>query len=273
MFSGLSVGSVSPRLIAADYQLYFRRRLVRACILSEHEYIDVEARVRCNTTPASLTAGMLIFFGFMVHGGPTGDGMFLAGDTLFHYALRVGGLAMVAVAVMSAIGTPYALFTDAIVSGLVGMSLCVSAALLSTATEVSFNYIIYFIVGFTMVMSGLRNWRDYGKLPRVFRDDGLSNEVLDAFGQPFGAESDVRGALNGGGREGAESQEAAPIILQPKKKSFAKRSSSTRPGDDVINLDDLPVTGKDAVKRESPPPQGYLADLSRKGRPPTRPTP
>ncbi|MBN4058999.1 hypothetical protein JYU10_00855, partial [bacterium AH-315-J04] len=98
-------------------------------MLSESNFIDVEARVRGNTTPAALTSGMLIFFGFMMFDGPTGEGMFLAGGTLFHYALQLGGLAMVAVAVMSAIGTPYALFTDAIVSGLVGLSLCASAAL------------------------------------------------------------------------------------------------------------------------------------------------
>jgi len=240
--------------------------------LSESEYIDVEARVRANITPATLTAGMLIFFGYMVFGPPTGDGMFLAGDTLFHYALQLGGFGMIAVAVMSAIGTPYALFTDAIVSGLVGLSLCAGAALMSIASAVTFDYIIYFVAGFTLVMSGLRNWRDYGKLPRTYGDDGLSSEVLEAFDQPFGAGVDVSNALGKRGEQ-AGAGESAPIILQPKKKSLPKRSFSARSGVDVINLDDLPAAGQDANKRESPPPQGYLADLARKDRPPTRPTP
>ncbi len=203
--------------------------------MSAATYVDVEARVRSNTTAASLTAGTLIFFGFMVFDGPSGEGLFHTGDVLFHIALRLGGLTMIAVAILSAIGTPYALFTDAIVSGLTGMALCVSAALMSTGNTVTLTYCVYFVSGFTLVISGLRNWRDYGALPRIYADDGSAAAAIEAY-DPFGA-SDAKRVLD---KHSAKvgPQESTPIVLQPKKKSFPKRPSSVGSEDDVIHLDD-----------------------------------
>lgn len=170
--------------------------------------VDVEAHVRSNTGPAGFVAGLLIFFGFFWLGGPSGEGTFLVGDMICQYTLRLGGLAMVGVAIGSSIGTPVALLADAIVSLLIGVLLALSGVLMLVGGGGPLQDAIYIVCGTTFVVSSLRGWRELRALPV---DGVVSEEDEDEEEEGFDDDEDHDDHASGGGQtHGAVEADPAP---------------------------------------------------------------
>lgn len=131
----------------------------------EGRILDVEASVRQNAARAGLMAGLLIFFGFFWFEGAVGSPMFLKTHAFFVGTLKLGGLAMVGVAVWSSIGSPAALIADAATCLLVGGAVAISAILFVISGGLSVESVIYLVCGASIGSSGIRDVRAYRELP------------------------------------------------------------------------------------------------------------
>jgi hypothetical protein len=120
------------------------------------------ARVRQNTGNAAFAAICLLFFGFGYFSPPAADSLFTAGDALFAYTLRVGGVAMACVAIACLGNKPVALLLDAIVSFSIGALLIVSAAMMILGGGFGLNKLLYVLFGGMFIVGAIRNGRDYG---------------------------------------------------------------------------------------------------------------
>ena len=114
-----------------------------------------------NFWPIAIFAALLLFFGFYWFQRPSGSGVFLIGDTLFQYTLRIGGIVMAALALSSLTGKLGVLALDGVGSVAIGVLLIGSALLMLAGGDRSINQFIYIICGVMTASSGWRNWRDY----------------------------------------------------------------------------------------------------------------
>lgn len=120
-----------------------------------------------NFWPVAIFAALLLFFGFYWFQGPSGSGVFLLGDTIFQYTLRIGGIVMAVLALLSLTGKLGVLALDGVGSAVIGVLLIISALLMMAGGDRSINQFIYMICGAMTISSGLRNWRDYRVLSGV----------------------------------------------------------------------------------------------------------
>lgn len=219
--------------------------------------VDIEQRVRENTNPAAFTGALLLVFGFFVYSGPSGEGLFRLGDTIFLAGLRLGGLAMIGVAVWSAFGHLPALLGDAVVSTLVGLALFISAILLTQGGGFDIPYALYAIFGFML----LRSAAGVGTVYFSLRKESLETEEEDA---PDASALSVRdgdttflSGLRGSRRqaEAASSGEFEPIAFEQTKPPTPKRRVIGDSPDEAIKLDDaIPLS----------PSEGHLARLAKR---------
>ncbi len=146
---------------------------------------NVVARVRRNAGAAGLVAGLLIFFGFMWLQGEIGSSTFVKGSVLLRYTLRIGGIAMIGVAIASSVGTLGALLADAVTSLVIGVFILLSAALMTGADHLGLSQVVVFVCGILFVTTGLRTWRDYLAILR-----GLKNAANEDYDGPVAASLD-----------------------------------------------------------------------------------
>jgi len=163
------------------------------------DVLDVEVYVRHRAGHAGFAAGLLIFFGFFWFGGPTGTGLFHLGDSIFHYTLRLGGLAMVGIAIWSSIGMRSALVGDGVLSVLIGGLLAISAVLMTVAVGFGYNnvlFFIYFVCGVIVALNGLTTLREYLALTRlevvVDVEDGQEAPAAEPAGSTAGGREPIQ---------------------------------------------------------------------------------
>ncbi|MBI4718659.1 MAG: hypothetical protein HY763_12695 [Planctomycetes bacterium] len=239
--------------------------------------VDVATRVRQNVGSAGLQAGILLLFGFFYFGGASGTGAFLAGDSLFQGALRLGGFVMLGIAIACSIGVRLAMAADAVATLLIGAAITIGSVLMLIGGLSFLNGMIYLLCGGSLIAAGLRTGREYLRLPPELDDDEeeeADDEDVAALDLPV---DDDRPADRGAGPHrrrlveesraprkspGSGPQDSPPIAFdRPKPVKSRRYYSISSDGDDgVIRLDD--VQGTPTPPPAAPPPEGYLAKLA-----------
>ena len=140
----------------------------------------VAARVRQNVVPAAIGAAFLLYFGFLHLAEPTGTDLFNRANWVFYQALRLGGLAMAAVALWSMLGQGITLAVDAVIAVVIGGLLILTGLAMAIDGGDMLQTVINVVCGGMFISSGLHNWKDYRFLsPRTasrattFRTPGL----------------------------------------------------------------------------------------------------
>jgi len=221
--------------------------------------IDPFERARANTGPAAFAAGLLLFFGFFYLSVPSPDDWFSRAGLVFVYTLRVGGLAMVAIAVWSAIGHPPVLLADCMVSCLIGLLAIVTGIVMILDGGGIVQTLINVILGAMFIGAGLRSGRDYVEGMRVLGDNTNISEIDAVFGDED--EEERRMAV----RPDADmARPPSPDLIEmtPKPKpqrSFDQRLTTRGGAHQAID---------DVIKLPDPPGTGSLADLGNQSRRP-----
>lgn len=129
--------------------------------IGHRDEVGSAIRVRQNVAPAAIGAAFLLFFGFFQLTEPTGTELFDRASWVFYHTLRVGGLAMGAVAAWSLLGQPITLGIDAVVTVAIGALLIFTGVGMAVDGGAMIQTIINVVCGGMFTSSGVRNWRDY----------------------------------------------------------------------------------------------------------------
>ncbi len=176
----------------------------------------VANRVRGNVAPAAIGAAFLLYFGFLHLAEPTGTDLFNRANWVFYHTLRLGGLAMAAVAFWSLLGQGITLAVDAVVAVLIGALLILTGLAMTIDGGDMPQTIINVVCGGMFISSGLHNWKDYRFLSpstasraTTFRTPGLPD-----LNRPVHTAPTVRPKLHSSSQgerrdEGREHREAA----------------------------------------------------------------
>ena len=236
--------------------------------------VDVDTRVRNNTGSAALAGGLLVLFGFFFLSWEAGTDLSTRATNVFCLTVRVGGLALIGVAVWSTFGHVPALLADAIISLVIGLAFAVTAVLMlvDVGWWILVQTLIYLICGTMFLNSSLRTWRDYRELVRLeAADEGLSEEDIERLAAPDGSplasqllEQRGQRAVR---RKRLKRRTGKPELVDFEPVKRAGRGARTTPQDQPIDLDEAPSGAAEGSQEKSPPPsQGYLADFGKTDR-------
>lgn len=139
-------------------------------------------RVRQNTAPAAIGTAFLVYFGFFAVAEPTGTDLYHRAAWAFYHTLRLGGLAMGAVALWSMLGQPMTLVVDAVVTVLIGVLLILTGLAMAVDGGAMIQTIINLVCGGMFISSGARNWRDYQFYAAPRASDVPSSRTTDSTG-------------------------------------------------------------------------------------------
>lgn len=220
--------------------------------------LDMGQRVRDNAGSAALTGALLVVYGFFMFAGANGTGIFRTGEVIFLLSMKVGGLAMLGVAIWSAFGHLPALLGDAVVSSLVGLGLIISAILLTIGGGFGINYALYVIFGLMLLRSAVGVGVVYFALRAQVNAPEEEEEWVDP--TPLTAGDDDSSFLSGMRKSqptasADSSGQFEPIIFDKTKAATPKRKTIGDSPDDAISLDDI---------APAPPPEGHLARFAKR---------
>ena len=204
-------------------------------------------RVRQNVAPAAIGAAFLLYFGFLHLTEPTGTDVFGRASWVFYHTLRLGGLAMAAIALWCMLGRSIALAVDAVITVLIGGLLILTGLAMAVDGGAMVQTIINIVCGGMFISSGFRNWRDY----RFFSATTTSSPTT------------------------IPSPQARHLDRTPRALPDVRR----KPPSPSQGSDEPTEKGGSEGKRESrgqrestapiaPPPEGFLASLAKKPPPP-----
>ena len=237
--------------------------------------MDVECNVRHHTGAAALAGALLIFFGFFYVAQPMGTDLHGKAAAVFFHTLRFGGLAMIAVAVWLSLGHLLALIVDAAVSVLIGVLFVVTGVVMIIDGGGLLQTLINVVCGTMFMATGLQYRSEYRQLTRLYRGaEDLREEDVDVLSAP--GDSPLANQLSksrGKGlfrtrRKGAPWPESPGLVdfkPPPRHRPRATPVEDDRP----LRLDEPPPEKAEGSPSagQSPPPEGYLADLAKKERP------
>lgn len=230
--------------------------------------LDLGASVRSNTGGAALAAGLLIFFGFIYPFEPVaGSGLFYAGQSLLFFALRVGGLAMVAVSVWLAFGHLPALAADAAVSIVLGAMIAIAGAFMLIDGGWWVQALIILVSGGTFLTGGLRNGRDFLDMWRIETADDKDVEKEDLAALSASADSPLASDLaRGEALPNAKPRPRNEPELVDMEPPSGPRDAGVSEADQPVQLDGLspgppPHKGPGPSSSSS---ESYLAKLAKK---------
>ena len=121
-------------------------------------------RVRENALSAAIAAILLSYYGFSVLAEPTGTGAFERAALVFYHTLRIGGVMMALIAVLSIVGVRVALLLDAIASVGIGMLFAVTGIVMFADGGTGLQPLLNVLFGAMFVSSGVRNGRHFRRL-------------------------------------------------------------------------------------------------------------
>lgn len=120
-----------------------------------------ERLVQTNTMPAAFSAGIMILCGYFAFALPAQtDTLVGMVNTWFVYALRIGGVGMVAAAVVCAVGHPAGLLIDAVVSFLAGVILALTGLVMLIKVGVGMDA-LWLMIGLALITYAYNHARDY----------------------------------------------------------------------------------------------------------------
>lgn len=118
-------------------------------------------RVRQNVAPAAIGTAFLLYFGFFVMAEPTGWDVYHRAAWVLYHTLRLGGLAMGAIAIWCILGQSIALVVDAVITVLIGSLLILTGLAMKVDGGDRVQTIINVVCGGMFISSGVRNWKEY----------------------------------------------------------------------------------------------------------------
>ncbi|MEK6677260.1 MAG: hypothetical protein AABZ47_16615 [Planctomycetota bacterium] len=199
----------------------------------------VASRVRGNAGSAGLGAACLLVFGFFMFSPPAVTSAFTFGDALATWTMRIGGVAIAAIAGLSLLGKSWVLMFDGIISVPIGLCLA-TAGVVMVANGGSMMQILYVIFGGTFVSGGIRNGRAFLAIRRRFVSaSGVEPAIGEGNSHWTPAGDDVA--------------KVSPALL--KRHAFSESAPQQRVPMASPASSDVPV---------APPPSGYLASFARK---------
>jgi hypothetical protein len=201
-----------------------------------------------NAAYAGIAALMMLFFGwFYGLSGISSNAFYNLTVDVFTWTLRIGGLAMLAVAIVCYTGQTVGLLLDAIVSGLCGAIIfgCGAYWLIDglQGGGISINYLLYVIFGGMFLNSARANWQHWAASARP--SDGFN-----ASPPAVPLDQSTRTAL-------------------PRRLRARGDSPKPEPPNQPEPVHPASVRPESLTDETGPPPGGYLAALAReKEKPP-----
>ena len=235
------------------------------------------ALVRRHAGSAAFAAARMLFFGFAYLAKPDGTDLFARAWLVLYYTLRLGGIAMAAIAVWLWTGNRSALAADAAVAAAVGVLLILTGLGMLAAGGDSLQMIINVVCGWMFFSSGLRNGREYLALRALSgQETGSTPQAhvpspgeVCSLDQPT-AEGDDRG------RAPATVMPSPAARLRGQTKNEVVAATSPENGqagseaaaDETQAAANETQAGAEETQKpatpEPPPPEGYLASFARK---------
>ena len=236
---------------------------------------DIASSVRGNALSAAIAAALMIVFGFYYLGKPTGAGLFSLSALAFYYTLRIGGIAMAAIAVGSLAGFRPVLLVDAVVSIAIGVLFVLTGVGMLVGGGGAFQTILSVVFGGMFISAGVRNWRDYFLLPAV-RDRPLAGIDTSSSRDSSHGDAATRAAppvssLGSQLRERMASPADSRPPLPPAPASATSVTSDHAPPPNDKNIpaaDEQTPTGESCEQETGPSPDGFLASFADKEPPP-----
>ena len=190
-------------------------------------------RVRQNVAPAAIGAAFLLFFGFLRLTEPTGTELFDNASWVFYHTLRLGGLAMAAIAAWSVFGHPITLAIDAVVTVAIGTLFIITGLGMAVDGGAMGQTIINVVCGGMFISTGVRNWKDSRVISatRIPKNPALPTRDHGDFDRSPRASPVIR------------RKPPSPSQGEDRNEGRAQRESTT------------PI---------APPPEGFLASLAKK---------
>lgn len=231
--------------------------------------IDLATSVRSNTAGAAISAGLMIFFGFIFLDEPSaGSGWYSVGASLLFFALRVGGLVMVGVSAWLSLGHLPALAANAAASIILGAMIALAGGFMLIDGGWWLQSLVILVSGGSFLTSGLRNGRDFLDMWRIQTADDQDEKEEDVAVLSAPDDSPLVSDLARGkavpprSKSGAR-KDSELIDMEPTHRPKGGRASKA---DQPVELDGL-SPGPPPAKGTGPsagPSESYLAKLARK---------
>ena len=249
---------------------------------------DIASRVRQNAWSAGIAAILLIVFGFYYLGRPTGTGLFERSALIFFFTLRVGGIALAAIAVGSVLAYRPVLVIDAVVSVAIGVAFALTGVGMLVGGGGTLQTVLQVVFGGMFISSGVRNWREYFWLA-VNADRATAPTSGGSIDTPTWVGDETPSAPPGVSlasqlreRRSVTADDAPAAQLQQSPKSTVSEppsvlvnpsnghsDSATSPAaGEAQALDEKASSGEKALQDEGAAPDGFLASFADDGPPP-----
>lgn len=125
---------------------------------SSQRSMDVGSIARRNAVPAAIAAAFMLYFGFLRLASPTGSGIFEQSNWIFYHTLRIGGVVMAVIALLSLAGVVINLAIDAVASLLIGMLFILTGGGMLLGGGDPIQTVINVFVGMMFLSSARGNW-------------------------------------------------------------------------------------------------------------------
>lgn len=120
--------------------------------------MDVGAIARRNAVPAAIAAAFMLYFGFLRLAAPTGSGIFEQSNWIFYHTLRIGGVVMALIALLSMAGVVMNLAIDAVASLVIGVLFVLTGGGMLLGGGAPIQTVINVFVGMMFLSSARGNW-------------------------------------------------------------------------------------------------------------------
>lgn len=134
---------------------------------------DDKQRVRRNAGSAAIAAVFMLYFGFERLSEPTITDLFSKANWVFYHTVRIGGVAMAAIAVWSWIGHTSALIVDAVVSIVIGALFALTGVCMLIDGGGMFQTILNGVFGWMFYAAGVNNWSTYQEIKSNNTDNDM----------------------------------------------------------------------------------------------------
>jgi|CXWL01.1.fsa_nt_gi hypothetical protein len=136
-------------------------------IASQPASASIHDKVRKAAPATMIGAALMLYFGYLHLGQPSGDDLFHRAALVLYYTLRIGGIAFAGISLLLYLGWIGALVLDAALALPTGAILiaCGVAMMLDHGDGV--NSIILILCGASFLSSGWRNAQEYKRIRRL----------------------------------------------------------------------------------------------------------